>query len=307
MLDDQALDPVLLRSFLAVADTLHFTAAAHALGLSQPTISQHVSRLERAVGRTLLLRSTKRVELSADGTAMVDLARDILAAQDRALGYFDRTMLRGRLRFGVSEDLVLSQLPDILRRFRASHPLVDLELEVGLSSQLYEKLDAGTLDLIFAKRLAGDPRGLTMWREPLLWLGHPDWHIEPGQPVPLVLFPGASITRKAAIDTLNRAGRPWHIAFSSPSLSALSAAVRAGFGITAQSSLLAGSGLSVLPGEAALPPLPAVEFIVLARHDRPSGPAQALADAIRQSGDLLRSCLLSRGSGPVGLNDAQPA
>lgn len=289
MADDQTLDPVLLRSFLAVAETLHFTAAARRRGVSQSTISQHVGRLEQSVGRTLLLRSTKAVELTVDGTAMVDLAQDILAAQDRALGYFDRTTLRGRLRFGVSEDLAMSRLPDILRRFRRAHPLVDLELEVGLSSQLAEKLDGGRLDLMFAKRLSGDPRGLTVWREPLLWLGGPEWRDEPDRPVPLVLFPGVSITRKAAIDTLNRHRRRWHVAFSSPSLSALSAAVRAGFGITAQSSLLGGSDLMVLSGSAGLPPLPEVEFIVRARHQQPTGPAAALLEAIRLDTDLLRS------------------
>ncbi len=279
---------MLLRSFLAVADTLHFTAAARRRGVSQSTISQHVSRLERAVGRPLLQRSTKAAELTADGAAMVELARDILAAQDRALGYFDRTTLRGRLRFGVSEDLVLSRLPDILRTFRASHPLVDLELEVGLSSHLSDRLAAGRLDLVFAKRLAGDLRGRTIWRERLQWLGGRDWRLEPDRPVPLVLFDGTSITRKAAIDALNQHRRAWHVAVSSPSLSALSAAVRAGFGVTAQSSLLASDELVVLPEREALPPLPEIEFIVLARHDPPAGPALALLEAIRGRADLLR-------------------
>ncbi len=291
MIDEQAFDPALLRSFLAVADTLHFTAAARRRGVSQSTISQHLTRLERAVGRPLLQRSTKAAELTADGTAMVELARDILAAHDRALGYFDGDTLRGRLRFGVSEDLALSRLPDILRAFRASHPLVDLELEVGLSGQLSDKLAAGLLDLVFAKRLAGDLRGHTMWRERLQWLGSRDWQTPPDRPVPLVLFDGASITRKAAIDAMNRHRRAWHVAVSSSSLSALSAAVRAGFGITAQSSLLASSELVVLPERQALPPLPEIEFIVLSRHDPAAGPALALLEAIRDRADLLRGGL----------------
>lgn len=288
MSNEQVLDPVLLRSFLAVAETLHFTEAARRLGLSQSTISQHVGRLEHTLSRPLLLRSTRGAELTADGSALIELARDILAAQDRALAYFDRTMLRGRLRFGVSEDLVLSRLPDILRRFRASHPLVDLELEVGLSSLLSARLDSGQLDLVFAKRLADDPRGLTIWRERLLWLGSPGWRPEPDGPVPLVLFPGASITRKAAIDACSREGRSWHTAFISPSLSALSAAVLAGFGISAQSSLLLGHGLVALSDRFGLPPLPEVEFIVQARRDPPPDAAAALLEAIRLDADLLR-------------------
>ena len=284
----QALDPVLLRSFLAVADTLRFTVAARRLGTSQSTVSEHVGRLERAVGRSLLLRSTRVVALTPDGAAMVSLARDIIAAHDRALAWFDPLVLRGALRFGVSEDLVLSRLPEILRAFRAAHPLVDLELAVGLSSQLHEKLEAGALDLLLAKRRPGDTRGHTVWRERLVWLASPDTQLDPARPVPLVLFPGPSITARAATDALDRARRPWHLAFSSHSLSALLAAVRAGFGISAQSRVLAGDPLAVLPDEAGLPALPVVDVVVLGRASRLEGPVAALAEAISADPDLPR-------------------
>ena len=282
------LDPVLLRSFLAVADTLQFTAAARRLGLGQPTVSEHVSRLERTVGRSLLRRNTRLVELTSDGAVMVELARDIIAAHDRALAYFDPSVLRGSLRFGVSEDLVLSRLPEILRIFRAAHPLVDLELVVGLSSQLHARLEAGSLDLVFTKRAAGDGRGVAVWQERLVWLGVPGMKLDPQQPVPLVLFPGASITRKAAIDALTRERRPWHLAFSSDSLSALLAAVRAGFGVSAQSSMVAGAGLAVVPDEAALPSLPLVDIVVLGRGNSLEGAVAALTNAISSNADLLR-------------------
>ncbi len=280
-------DPVLLRSFLAVADTLQFTAAARRLGTSQSTVSEHVGRLERAVGRSLLLRNTRLVELTADGAVMVGLARDIIAANDRALAWFDPSVLRGALRFGVSEDLVLSRLPEILRAFRAAHPLVDLELVVGLSFQLHEKLEAGALDLVFAKRRPGDTSGVTVWQERLIWLASPEMRLDPEQPVPLVLFPGTSITRKAAIDALDRHGRAWHLAFSSDSLSALLAAVRAGFGISAQSPALAGSVLVALPADAGLPVLPVVDVVVLGRGRRLDGPVAALAEAISGDPGLL--------------------
>ena len=282
------LDPTLLRSFLAVADTLQFTAAARRLGLSQSTVSEHVGRLERAVGRSLLLRSTRSVELTADGTVMVGLARDILAVHDRALAYFDPLVLRGVLRFGVSEDLVLSRLPEILRTFRTAHPLVDLELTVGLSSQLHEKLEAGALDLVFAKRKPADTSGVTVWQEQLTWLGSPELRLDPEQPVPLVVFPGTSITRRAAIDALNRHGRAWYLACSSDSLSALLAAVRAGFGISAQLPVLAGVDLVTLPDSAALPLLPLIDIVVLGRGRRLEGPVAALAEVITSNAELLR-------------------
>ncbi len=290
MANDQSLDVVLLRSFLAVADTLHFTAAARRRGLSQSTISQHVARLEQAVGRTLLTRDTKNVALTPDGEDMNRLARDVVAANDRAISHFDRAVMRGRLRFGVSEDLVLSRLPEILRGFRDAHPMVELDMTVGLSAALSEKLDAGRLDLVFAKQRRGDERGLVLWRERLTWLGVWSTASPSEQSVPLVVYPGSSITRSAAIDALNAVDRPWRIAFTSDSLVALMGAVRSGFGVTAQSSLLADSDLEIV-ASAALPPLPEVAFVVLGRGTHFEGPADALVKAIMMDADLRRSRL----------------
>src|SRR5215475_9577610 len=82
------LDPEQLRSFLAVAQSLSFTQAAQRLGIRQPTVSQHVRKLEEAVGRPLFVRDTRSVTLTADGEAMAGFARSILAAYEPAVGYF---------------------------------------------------------------------------------------------------------------------------------------------------------------------------------------------------------------------------
>lgn len=132
-----------LRTFLAVAQTLSFTQAARRLGLRQSTVSQHVRRLEAATGRQLFTRDTHSVELTGDGEAMLGFAGTILAAHERATAFFTGTRLRGRLRFGASEDFVLTRLPEILEAFRQDHPEVDLELSVELSGTLHERLEAG--------------------------------------------------------------------------------------------------------------------------------------------------------------------
>ena len=103
-----------LRTFLAVSQTLSFTQAARRLGLRQSTVSQHVRRLEDAAGRQLFTRDTHSVELTEDGEAMLGFARRILAVQEQASAFFTGTRLRGRLRFGASEDFVLTRLPEIL-------------------------------------------------------------------------------------------------------------------------------------------------------------------------------------------------
>src|SRR4051812_39951014 len=123
-------DPAQLRTFLTVAQTLSFTQAAARLGVRQSTVSQHVRRLEEATGRPLFARDTHSVELTEDGEALLGFARTILEAHERAAAFFTGTRLRGRLRFGASEDFVLTRLPEILKTFRQEHPEVDLELSV---------------------------------------------------------------------------------------------------------------------------------------------------------------------------------
>jgi DNA-binding transcriptional LysR family regulator len=89
------------------------------------------------------VRDTHSVALTSDGEAMLGLAQGILDANERARRYFAGSELRGRVRFGASEDFVQSRLPEVLREFTRVHFEVDLELTVGLSGALVQALDAG--------------------------------------------------------------------------------------------------------------------------------------------------------------------
>ncbi|CAL9587230.1 HTH-type transcriptional regulator HdfR [Streptomyces sp. enrichment culture] len=277
-------DPVQLRTFLTVAQTLSFTQAAGRLGVRQSTVSQHVRRLEEATGRPLFLRDTHRVELTEDGEAMLGFARTILEAHERAAAWFTGTRLRGRLRFGASEDFVLTRLPEILEAFRHQHPEVDLELSVELSGTLHERLDAGRLDLVLAKRRGPeDERGRLVWRDRMVWIGAEGLRVDPDRPVPLIVFPPPGITRARALEVLERNGRAWRIACTSGSLSGLVAAARAGLGVMAHTRGLVPPGLTRVSG---LPDLGSVEFALL-RGPRVSPAAEALAAAVLSGADRL--------------------
>lgn len=281
-------NPTLLRTFLAVAETSHFTLAARRLGLSQPTVSQHVTRLESLTGCALLARDTHAVTLTSDGEAMVLFARDILDAQDRAASYFADGKPRGRLRFGVSEDLALSRLPTILRRFVDANPQVDLDLSVGLSSFLYEQFDSGRLDLIFTKRRPHDERGQVVWQERLVWMGNPQTVLPVDEPVPLALYRSpTSITRVMAVGALQRHHRPWRTACVSDSLNGICAAVQAGLGVMVQSRIVLRGDLVEIPAEQGLPPLEPVDFVVLGHSRNPRSPAAALTTEIMENSRLL--------------------
>jgi DNA-binding transcriptional LysR family regulator len=304
-------DPVLLRSFLAVAETGGFTAAARRLGLQQSTVSQHVQRLERAADRQLFLRDTHSVELTGEGETMLGFARSILDAHERAAAYFAGPRVSGRLRFGVSEDFAVTELPQVLRTFRHSHPQVDLQLTVGLTGVLHEQLAEGTLDLVLGKRVAGASGGgrtlwsnRTVWRDRLVWAAGEDFRLDPDRnpdadgnagnpdedrelPLPLIVYPPPSVTRARALAALDRAARPWRITCTASGLSGMIAAARAGIGVVAHSLSLIPPGLRPLPADAGLPDLGSTDFVLTGGRGADSEPARALIDAVLANGARL--------------------
>ncbi|MFJ5096353.1 MULTISPECIES: LysR substrate-binding domain-containing protein [unclassified Streptomyces] len=282
-------EPTQLRTFLAVAQTLSFTRAAGRLGLRQSTVSQHVRRLEAATGRPLFVRDTHRVALTEDGEAMLGFARTILQAHERAAAFFGGTRLRGRLRFGASEDFVTTRLPEILESFRREHPEVDLELTVELSGTLQARLAAGRLDLILAKRHGTESGGRLVWEDALIWIGAPGLRLDPDRPVPLILYPPPGITRARALEALEAGGRAWRIACTSSSLSANVAAARAGLGVMVHTRGMVPPGLVPVPARAGLPDLGEVGFVLRGggRGGTAREAADALAEAILAGGDRL--------------------
>ncbi len=274
------LDLTQLRSFVAVEQMGSFTLAAERLGLGQSTVSQHIQRLESAVGRRLLARDTHKVMLTTDGEALLNHARAMLAIEAQVQSQFRGQKLRGNLRLGVSEDFVTSQLPAVLEDFVRSHPSVDLELTVALSGTLYEMQDNGEIDLVLAKRRLGDARGRLVYREPLVWLARDPEHVLSGGPLPLIAFPPPSVTRSIALEALGRSRIAWRIVCTCGSLSGLTAAALAGMGVLVQPRSMAPSGLREI-GKGRLPVLEDVEFVLVPRK----GADQALVSALSE--DIL--------------------
>lgn len=273
------LDLTQLRSFVTVEQAGSFTAAAERLGLGQSTVSQHVQRLEASLGRRLLARDTHRVVLTADGEALLTHARTLLAVEGQVQALFSDTGLRGRIRLGVSEDFVGSQLPAVLEAFVRSHPSVDLELTVALSGVLYEMQDNGDLDLVLAKRRLGNDLGTLIYREPLVWLARDPEQALASKPLPLIAFPPPSLTRAIALEALGRHGVGWRIVCTCGSLSGLTAAARAGMGVLVQPRSMAPAGLREIEA-GALPKLEDVEFVLVPRKDADKALVTAVSDDI---------------------------
>jgi DNA-binding transcriptional LysR family regulator len=284
-------DPELLRTFLAVAQSLNFTAAGRSRGISQPTVSQHVRRLEEAVGRPLLVRDTRSVSLTADGDALAGFAREILAAHDRAVSYFSGIRVSGRLRFGVTDDLALTPLPRILRDFRGLHPQINLELTVLQNESLLRRIESGYLDVAFVKRNPGTPaanQGQLVRRDQLVWVAAKGDRVKPDQPVPLVAYQTPSLSRSVSVQALEQAGRSKRITCTVRGVNGVLAAVRAGLGVAVFARTLVPSDLVEVPPSARLPKLAQVDLVLLTHSRAPVEPARALTSAILASGVPLK-------------------
>lgn len=256
-------DPVLLRSFLAVADSGGFTRAAQRLHLTQSAISAHIRRLESEAGHQLLARTTRSVSLTPAGARLAGYARTILALHDDArasLGAGRR--VSGMVLVGLSEEMVKAPIIDCLRRFSVAHPDVELSLKVGLTGELLALLQSGGLDIVLGSRCGEQEPGELLWSEPLIWARGPVALTtdDAATPIPLAVFSDQCPYRAAAIEALARAGRQWRIVCQSPSAGGLITAVSGGLGVTpvTRSTALAAG----LQEEPTLPPLPQAQFIL---------------------------------------------
>lgn len=280
---DRPLDPVLLRTFLVVAQGNSFSETSRKLAMRQSTVSDHIRRLEQHIERQLFLRDTHSVALTKEGEALIGYAQLILDTCERAERYFAGTRLRGRFRFGASEDLVASFLPDILEAFTRRHPDIDLELTVALSTTLISRFDSGDLDLAFCKCWPGEQRGQLVWRDEVTWVGRPNFPDDGllrDRVLPLIVYPPPSITRSMVMAALTQAELSWRLACTSDTLTGLVAAVGAGLGVTVLARKLIPPGLVDLKPMSSLPPLGGLDFVLLRNPRGPGAPITEMVAAI---------------------------
>jgi DNA-binding transcriptional LysR family regulator len=143
-----------LRYFVAVARERHFTRAAHALGISQPPLSQQIKRLEEEVGTPLFRRLTRGVELTEAGEAFYEDACKILAMSDAALEKARGIArgLNGSLSIGItSSDAFHPKIFTLIRHYQMQNPAVTVhQVEANMSS-LMAMLGEGELDIAFVR------------------------------------------------------------------------------------------------------------------------------------------------------------
>ncbi|MBK4717267.1 LysR family transcriptional regulator [Azospirillum sp. YIM DDC1] len=257
------MDLGLLRTFVSVVDAGGFTRAGERVHKTQSTVSQQIRRLEEQVGLPLLDRNSRAVALTDDGERLLGYARRLLALNDEANAVLSGRPAAEVVRLGVPEDYAVERLPRLLADFARANRRLRLDVRCDLSVRLRADVECGDLDIALVKQEPGRPGALRAWREPLCWVGPAVEDLHRDDPLPLVLFPQGCVYRNRAVHELERAGRRWRVAYSSPNHAGVRAAVSGGLGVSVlpHSALPAGARfLGVADG---LPALPETELALL--------------------------------------------
>jgi DNA-binding transcriptional LysR family regulator len=119
-----------LECFVALAEELHFHRAAQRCHISQPGLSQQLQRLEEQLGAQLVFRSKRQVALTRAGSVFLQEARKILRSMTMAVELTRETDqgVVGHLRVGATPSALFILMPEIVARFRALLPQVDLQV-----------------------------------------------------------------------------------------------------------------------------------------------------------------------------------
>jgi DNA-binding transcriptional LysR family regulator len=285
------IDPALLLSFCAVADTGSFTRAAESVHLTQSTVSQQIRRLEEQLGCALLDRSGRHVVCTPEGERLLAYAQRITALMGEAVEQLAGSGAQTALRIGVPEDFAAQTLTPSFAAFARRHPQVRLEVSSGLSRALWQQFQQGELDIALVKQRTGSAAGLACWPEPLAWIDsatQPVHGLQDGEceydaerPLPLVVFPQDGLYRSEMTHALDVAGRRWRSYRQCASLASLSAAVQDGLGVSLLPRRLVGPGHAILDSAAGFAPVPDVEVALHARSDL-AAPGRRLAEQLRQ-------------------------
>ena len=156
-------DLLTLRIVVAAADLGSISAAADRLHLAVAAASSRVSALERSLALRIFIRSSRGVQPTPAGQALVHQCRDFLLAADRlALDLRDYSLgLQGHVRLLANTSAMLEVLPSLLAAFAASHPLIRIDLEEQSSPAIALALQEGRADLGIVD-MAHAPAGLSL-------------------------------------------------------------------------------------------------------------------------------------------------
>jgi DNA-binding transcriptional LysR family regulator len=169
-----------IRSFLSVAETLHFGRSARLLNLSQPALSLQVKALEDELGVQLLSRNRQGTVLTEAGQAFREDAAVALEKLEfaKSKAQWASAGKLGHIRIGFISTAGFEIVPNLMRRFRKSYPDIEFSIRNILTGTQLEMIDDGLLDVGFLRLPIENRKEIevtTVHREPFVAI-LPSWH-----------------------------------------------------------------------------------------------------------------------------------
>jgi DNA-binding transcriptional LysR family regulator len=236
-----------LHIFSTVAMKGSFSAAAIALHMTQPAVTMQIQSLEDYFGTKLFHRSTKKVELSEAGQALLPLAHrgiDLIRETDLSMSKFTYG-LEGRLHLGASLTIGEFILPRLLGAFGSEFPHISVNMKVINTKQILDDVLSHllTFGLVETEVSHADLHTEAVLSDELMLIlpsDHPlnkqeSIHFEDLLPYPFVLREKGSGTREVMEKELHRCGQQLNqlrIVMEMSSTGAIKSAVEAGIGLT---------------------------------------------------------------------------
>ncbi|MFN0194391.1 MAG: LysR family transcriptional regulator [Aestuariivirga sp.] len=208
------MDIDLYKTFLAIADTGSFTAAARQVARSQSAVSQQIKRLEDALGQPLFERTTGNVDLTEYGKSLLGFARGIVDIQSQAMAAFNRGSFEGIVVVGIPDAYLKRVHKDVVAEFSSLYPQATLNVVIDESAALARRISDGSVDLAFVTEGSCSTCGPVVFRDRLVVVGSVDGDLHKADPLPLSVWDERNIHEGvliAALETMNRRYRVAHI------------------------------------------------------------------------------------------------
>lgn len=189
-----------LKYFVAISEERSLSAASQRLGVAQPSLSQHVIRLEEELGVALMVRSPRGIVLTEEGQLLVRHAREICRSLDHCVTEMKEAggSIRGPVTFGMPPSVSMVMSVPLAETVRVELPAVRLQAVESMSGYIKTWLEDGTVDMAFLYDLDRKEHfsARHLLDEQLCFFSAPDaWPLDtpPGIPVPLARITGLDL------------------------------------------------------------------------------------------------------------------
>jgi len=228
----------------AIADTGSFTGAGARLHVSQSAISRQILLLEDEFHERLFVRLGRRVQITAAGEALLQLANRVFTdIRDTSGSITDRQkVLSGPLRLVGGMTVCLYVFPQLIKEFRAQHPLVDIKIAVGGTWRLQRRVKSRQADLALLTLPVEDPAltSVPVLREELMLVMPSNHSLGEKTPVPVealvgqpfIMFEVGSNTRRTVDEFFTREQIRPRVVAETENVEIIKSMVASGLGIS---------------------------------------------------------------------------